>query len=93
MLNDRPLSRASRIAAALADQDELGSGKWQAGLVAIAIDSSPRGLLGEQVGGKVWKSGDNVLNAFIEPQWTVERSGNGQPQFTLLAGLNVTFGK
>jgi hypothetical protein len=44
-------------------------------------------------GGKVWKSGDNVLNASIEPQWTVERNGNGQPQFTLLAGLNVTFGK
>ncbi len=138
-----------QITLPFADKDELGTGKWQAGLVAIAIDSSPRGLLGAQVqyqssfagdsdrqhvetatfqpfithnlsqgwylrstatwtfdlrndtyciplgfgGGKVWKSGDNVLNAFIEPQWTVERNGNGQPQFTLLAGLNVTFGK
>lgn len=138
-----------QITIPFADQDELGTGKWQAGLTAIAIDTSPRGLLGAQVqyqssfagdsdrqhvetatfqplithnlskgwylrstaiwtfdlrndthyiplgfgGGKVWKSGDNVLNAFIEPQWTVERNGNGQPQFTLLAGLNVTFGK
>ncbi|MGW8466434.1 hypothetical protein [Pseudomonas sp. CLCA07] len=43
-------------------------------------------------GGKVWKSGTNILNAFIEPQWTVERKGDGVPQFTLFAGINVTFG-
>lgn len=138
-----------QITAPTADQDELGTGKWQAGLAAIAIDSSPRGLLGALVqyqssfagdhdrehvetatvqpfiihnlakgwylrstatwtfdlkndthyiplglgGGKVWKSGDNILNAFIEPQWTVERKGDGLPQFTLFAGINVTFGK
>jgi hypothetical protein len=44
-------------------------------------------------GGKVWKSGSNILNAFVEPQWTVERKGDGLPQFTLYAGINVTFGK
>lgn len=133
----------------IADQDELGTGKWQAGLAAIAIDASPRGLLGALVqyqssfagdsdrahvetatlqpfiihnldrgwylrstgiwtfdlkndshyiplgfgAGKVWRDRDNILNAFIEPQWTVERKGDGQPQFTLFAGLNVTFGK
>jgi hypothetical protein len=44
-------------------------------------------------GGKVWKSGSNILNALIEPQWTVERKGDGLPQFTLFAGINVTFGK
>ncbi|MEX5684553.1 hypothetical protein [Pseudomonas silesiensis] len=137
------------ITAPSADQDELGTGKWQAGLAAVAIDSSPRGLLGALVqyqssfagdsdrqhvesatlqpfimhnldkgwylrstgtwtfdlkndthyipvgfgAGKVWKSGPNILNAFIEPQWTVEHKGNGLPQFTLFAGLNVTFGK
>ena len=37
------------ITAPTADQDELGTGKWQAGLAAIAIDSSPRGLLGALV--------------------------------------------
>lgn len=136
-----------QITAPTADQDELGSGKWQAGLVAIAIDASPRGLLGALVqyqssfagdhdrehvetatfqpvvihnldqgwyvrstaiwtfdlkndtyyiplglgGGKVWKSGSNILNVFIEPQWTVERKGDALPQFTVFAGLNVTF--
>lgn len=138
-----------QITAPYADKDELGTGKWQAGLAAIAIDSSPRGLLGALVqyqssfagdsdrphvesatlqpfvihnldrgwylrstatwtfdlkndthyiplglgAGKVWKSGTNILNAFIEPQWTVDHKGDGLPQFTLFAGLNVTFGK
>ena len=137
------------ITAPTADQDELGTGKWQAGLAAVAIDSSPRGLLGALVqyqssfagdhdrpnvesatmqhfiihnlekgwylrstgiwtfdlkndthyiplglgGGKVWKDGANILNAFIEPQWTVEKKGDGMPQFTLFVGLNATFGK
>jgi hypothetical protein len=138
-----------QITAPTAAQDELGTGKWQAGLAAIAIDSSPRGLLGALVqyqssfagdhdrahvetatmqpfiihnlakgwylrstgtwtfdlkndthyipvgfgGGKVWKSGTNVFNVFVEPQWTVERKGDDLPQFTLFAGINVTFGK
>lgn len=43
--------------------------------------------------GKAWKAGSNILNAFIEPQWTVEKKGEGLPQFTVFAGLNVTFGK
>ncbi len=34
------------ITAPTADHDELGSGKWQAGLAAVAIGASPRGLLG-----------------------------------------------
>ncbi|SEM45620.1 hypothetical protein SAMN04487857_10285 [Pseudomonas sp. ok272] len=138
-----------QITAPTAEQDELGTGKWQAGLAAIAIDSSPRGLLGALVqyqssfagdhdrahvesatlqpflihnlpggwylrstgtwtfdlkndthyipiglgAGKAWKAGSNILNAYLEPQWTVERKGDGLPQFTLLAGINVTFGK
>ncbi|MGJ7515357.1 hypothetical protein ACSFE6_13630 [Pseudomonas baetica] len=137
------------ITAPFADQDELGTGKWQGGLAAVAIDASPRGLLGALVqyqssfagdhdrphvetatvqpliihnlehgwylrstgiwtydlkndthyiplglgGGKVWKDGSNILNVFIEPQWTVDHKGDGLPQFTLYAGLNVTFGK
>jgi hypothetical protein len=44
-------------------------------------------------GGKVWKSGFNILNVFIEPQWTVEKKGDDLPRFTLFAGINVTFGK
>ncbi|AZO83048.1 hypothetical protein BOO88_14145 [Stutzerimonas stutzeri] len=44
-------------------------------------------------GGKAWKSGSNILNAFIEPQWTVDRKGDGLPQLTLFAGINATFSK
>ena len=29
----------------------------------------------------------------MEPQWTVERKGDGLPQFTLFAGIIVTVGK
>ncbi|WP_409077884.1 hypothetical protein [Pseudomonas sp. N3-W] len=138
-----------QITAPTAEHDELGTGKWQAGLAAVAIDASPSGLLGALVqyqsafagdrdrahvesatmqpfiihnlekgwylrstgtwtfdlkndthyipiglgGGKVWKSGGNIFNTYIEPQWTVERKGDGLPQFTLFAGINVTFGK
>ena len=138
-----------QITAPTAEHDELGTGKWQAGLAAIAIDASPRGLLGALVQyqssfagdsdrqhvesatfqpfiihnlpkgwylrstgtwtwdlknnthyipvglgvGKAWKAGSNILNAFVEPQWTVERKGDDLPQFTLFAGINVTFGK
>lgn len=138
-----------QITAPTAAHDELGTGKWQAGLAAVAIDSSPRGLIGALVQyqssfagdsdrphvesatfqpliihnlpkgwyvrstatwnfdlkqnthyipvglglGKAWKAGNNIFNAFIEPQWTVEKKGDGLPQFTVFAGINVTFGK
>ncbi len=38
-----------QITTPTAEHDELGTGKWQAGLAAVAIDSSPRGLLGALV--------------------------------------------
>lgn len=137
------------ITAPTAEQDELGTGKWQGGLATVAIDASPRGLLGALVQyqssfagdndrqhvesatmqpfiihnlekgwylrstgtwtfdlkndthyiplglgvGKAWKSGSNILNAFVEPQWTVDRKGDGLPQFVVYTGINVTFGK
>jgi hypothetical protein len=43
--------------------------------------------------GKVFRSGSAVLNAFLEPQWTVLHDGVGQPAFQLFAGLNVQFPK
>jgi hypothetical protein len=132
-----------QITAPTAAQDELGTGKWQAGLAAIAIDASPRGLLGALVqyqssfagdhdrahvesatfqpfiihnlpkgwylrstgtwtfdlkndthyipiglgAGKAWKSAGNIVNAFVEPQWTVARKGDGLPQLPCLQGL------
>ena len=44
-------------------------------------------------GPKVFKSGPNIFNAFIEPQWTVAHQGDDLPRFTLLTGFNTTFGK
>ena len=41
--------------------------------------------------GKVFRSGRAVLNAFLEPQWTVLHDGAGQPAFQLFAGLNIQF--
>jgi hypothetical protein len=41
--------------------------------------------------GKVFRSGSALLNAFLEPQWTVLHDGVGQPAFQLFAGLNVQF--
>ncbi|WP_420996885.1 hypothetical protein ACKI2N_028610 [Cupriavidus sp. 30B13] len=43
--------------------------------------------------GKVWKEGKTIFNAFIEPQYSVAHKGAGQPQWTVFAGLNMTFGK
>lgn len=130
-----------------ASQDELGSGKWQAGLSAVAVKDSTQGILGGllqwqksfagdndridvqtltfqpfafynlpqgwyvrssavmtynlenddyyvPVGlgmGRAWKGHNKVFNAFIEPQWTVAHEGEGEPKFTLFAGLNITF--
>ena len=132
-----------------ATDPSLGSGKWQAGLAAVAVSATKARLLGALVqwqhsfagqdsrpavqsltaqpfgifnlpggwyvrstgtwtfdlqhgtyyipvglgGGKAWKSGTTIYNAFIEPQYSVAHSGRGVPQFTLFAGLNMTFGK
>ncbi|MGO4416047.1 MULTISPECIES: hypothetical protein [Cupriavidus] len=43
--------------------------------------------------GKAWKEGKTIFNAFIEPQYTVAHDGNGVPQWTVFAGLNMTFGR
>ncbi|RZT42065.1 hypothetical protein EV147_1081 [Cupriavidus agavae] len=43
--------------------------------------------------GKAWKEGSTIFNAFIEPQYSVLHDGAGVPQWTVFAGLNMTFGK
>ena len=42
--------------------------------------------------GKAWKGGSTIYNLFVEPQYSVVHSGN-VPQWQILAGLNMTFGK
>jgi hypothetical protein len=131
-----------------ATDPSLGTGKWQAGLAAVAVNANKARLLGALVqwqhsfagqssrptvqsltaepfgifnlpggwyirstgiwtfdlqhgsyyipvglgGGKAWKSGSTIYNAFIEPQYSVAHSGN-VPKWQIFAGLNMTFGK
>jgi len=137
------------LTAPTASKDELGTGKWQAGLAAVVVDPSPKRLLGGLLqwqqsfagdsdrasvnsatfqpfgifnlpegwyirstgiwsfnlrngnyyipvglgAGKAWKAGSNILNLYVEPQWTVAHQGDGQPKFTVLACMNLTLGK
>jgi len=132
-----------------ATDPSLGTGKWQAGLAAVAVSATKARLLGALIqwqhsfagqsgrptvqsltaqpfgifnfadgwyvrstgiwtfdlqhgtyyipvglgGGKAWKYESVIYNAFIEPQYSVAHSGKGMPQFTIFAGLNMTFGK
>ncbi|HEV2566556.1 MAG TPA: hypothetical protein VGU19_15900 [Microvirga sp.] len=42
--------------------------------------------------GKVWKvSQDLTVNAFIEPQYTVWRNGDGVPRWQIFGGVNLQF--
>jgi hypothetical protein len=43
--------------------------------------------------GKVFKTGNAIVNAFIEPQFTVYHNGTGLPSFQLFSGLNFQFRK
>jgi hypothetical protein len=43
--------------------------------------------------GKVFKTGKAIVNAFIEPQFTVYHNGAGLPSFQLFSGLNFQFRK
>jgi hypothetical protein len=128
----------------------LGSGKWQAGIAAVAIHPLPGGSLlgalftwqhsftGQQArpdtslftfqpsatfgigggyyvrstgtwsfdeinerylipigigAGKVFRAGNAVANAFIEPQFTVYHQGLGLPSIQILAGVNLQWAK
>ena len=43
--------------------------------------------------GKVFKTGNAIVNAFVEPQFTVYHNGAGLPSFQLFSGLNFQFRK
>jgi hypothetical protein len=43
--------------------------------------------------GKVFKTGNAIVNAFVEPQFTVYRNGTGLPSIQLFSGLNFQFRK
>ncbi len=41
--------------------------------------------------GKVWKVGKTTINAFIEPQYTAWRHGDGVPRWQIFGGINFQF--
>lgn len=41
--------------------------------------------------GKVFHVGRTVVNAFVEPQYSVLRHGSGQPEWGIFAGVNFQF--
>jgi len=43
--------------------------------------------------GKVFKVGKTVVNAFLEPQWSVYSKGDNQPRWQLFAGINMQWFK
>lgn len=43
--------------------------------------------------GKVFKAGNAIGNAFIEPQFTVYHQGIGQPTMQIFAGINLQWSK
>lgn len=43
--------------------------------------------------GKVFKAGNAIANAFIEPQFTAYHKGSGQPAFQLFMGLGLQWSK
>src|SRR4029077_13010931 len=43
--------------------------------------------------GKVFKAGNAIVNAFIEPQFAAYHTGAGLPSFQLFSGLNFQFRK
>jgi hypothetical protein len=51
-------------------------------------------LLPASIGfGKLFKTGNAIVNAFIEPQFSVYLNGAGLPLFQLFSGLNFQFRK
>jgi hypothetical protein len=43
--------------------------------------------------GKVFKVANTIVNAFVEPQFTVYHKGEGQPSFQLFMGINLQWAK
>jgi hypothetical protein len=41
--------------------------------------------------GKVWQVGKTTVNAFLEPQYTVWRNGDGVPRWQVFGGVNFQF--
>ena len=47
--------------------------------------------IGAGVGKVFAQSSGTSINVFVEPQWTVDHKGIGQPKFQVFAGVNLQF--
>lgn len=73
----------------------IGGGYYvrSSGIWTFDIDNNQR-LIPLGVGfGKVFKTGHAIVNALIEPQFTVYHNGTGQPSFQLFTGIYLYFRK
>ena len=73
---------------------QLGGGSYlrSAGVMAFNWENGNYNVPIGAGFGKVFKlKSGNVLNAFIEPQFTILEDGSGQPSFQVFFGLNTQF--
>ncbi|MCA8978823.1 MAG: hypothetical protein KDC14_02260 [Planctomycetes bacterium] len=73
---------------------QLGGGRYvrSAPIMAFDLENGNYNVpIGVGIGKVIKMSGGNVLNLFVEPQFTVLEDGPGQPEFQLFFGLNTQF--
>lgn len=73
---------------------QLGDGKYlrSAPIMAFDLENGNYNVpIGVGVGKVIKLSNGNVLNLFIEPQFTILEDGPGQPELQLFFGLNTQF--
>jgi len=72
---------------------QVGSGFYlrSVGIWAFNLESGDYSVPVGLGVGKVFTVGDVVLNAFIEPQYSIATEGPGQPEFQIFTGFNMQF--
>jgi hypothetical protein len=73
----------------------IGGGYYVRSSAVLVFDfANDRHLVPAGLGfGKVFRFGDALANAFIEPQFTAYHKGSGQPSLQLFMGLNLQWAK
>jgi hypothetical protein len=74
---------------------QLGAGNYlrSTGIWAYNIETDSYSVPIGLGYGKVFKKGDIVYNAFVEPQYSVAVDGDGQPDWQVFLGFNMQFMK
>ena len=90
---DRPTAHASTLQPLAIFS--IGGGYYYASRATMVFDFyNDRYLVPIGTGvGKVFKVGHTVMNAWVEPQFTVYHKGQGLPSFQLFMGINLQWAK